>query len=325
MLSSTSSSNSASNRDVVLLLALLLAFVLALEGAARFVMPRKSVGISRITRDLADTTNLGPISRDGRPTVLLVGNSLLLDGIDRGQLITLTKDAADVHMFPAEGTMYVDWKFGLRRLFYSGTRPSLIVLCVNAEQLTTRGTNGATFAHFMMPLRDYREVVRESDLHPMAASEYFLAHWSYWLATRGNVRMGIMERVIPGAKALVPHLTLSGKHNSDDAGRMTALIVDRLQTLQAEAARNGSKFVWLVPPTENSADLGPDAVVQATAAGVAVLIPYQPGEMPAANYADGFHLNAEGARLLTPKVASSLKALIQANSPLSEPAGSQGN
>jgi hypothetical protein len=210
-------------------------------------------------------------------------------------------------------------------LFYSGTRPSLIVLCVNAEQMTTRGTNGATFAHFMMPLRDYREVVREGDLHPMAASEYLLAHGSYWLATRANVRMGLMERLIPGAKTVVPHLTLRGKRNSSDPGQMTALIVDRLKTLQQGAESNGSKFVWLVPPTELSADLGPAAVVRATAAGVTAWIPFQPGEMPTANYADGFHLNAEGARLFTPKVAASLNALVQANSPPSEPAGTQEN
>jgi lysophospholipase L1-like esterase len=104
---------------------------------------------------------------------------------------------------------------------------------------------------------------------------------------------------------------------------MTALIVDRLKTLERGAASYGAKFVWLVPPTEKQDDLGPVAVAQATAAGVTALIPYQPGEMPTANYADGFHLNAEGAKMFTPKVASSLKALIQTNSAPGDAAGSQ--
>lgn len=323
MHSSTSSSNSASNRDIAVLLSLLLALVVGLEVAARIVMPRKSVSISRITHDLVDTKGLPAQSQDGRPTILLVGNSLLLDGIDRGQLAALTRDIADVHLLPAEGTMFVDWKYGLRTLFYSGTRPSLIVLCVNAEHMTSRASNGDTFARFLMSLRDYRDVVRESGLHPMAASEYLLAHFSYWHATRSNVRMGIMERVLPGAKDLVPHLTLSGKRGTPDPDGATRLIVDRLHELQQMAAAQGSKFLWLIPPTENSVDLAPLAAPRATASGITVVYTYRPGEMPSANYKDGFHLNHQGAELFTARVAESLKTYVQANWPaeLATPAG----
>ncbi|HUQ10643.1 MAG TPA: hypothetical protein VM146_10035 [Steroidobacteraceae bacterium] len=298
-----------------MLLTLLVALVVGLEGAARFVMPRKSVGITRITHDLADMRTLTAPVRDGRPTVLFVGNSLLLDGIDRAQLVSLTKDVADVHLFPAEGTMFIDWKYGLRKLFQSGTRPALVVLCVNAEQLTSLGSNGATFAHFMMPLRDFPALVHETDLAPMAASEYLLAHGSYWLATRDNVRMGVMERLVPGAKELVPHLTLRGKQGSSDPEGAARLIVDRLNELQQLAADNGAKFAWLIPPTENDVDLAPLAAPRATAAGVTVMFPYRPGEMPSANYADGFHLNHQGAELLTVRVAESLNAYVQKNLP----------
>jgi hypothetical protein len=300
---------------MALLLALLLALVIGLEGAARFVMPRKSVGISRITRDLADMRTLTAPVRDGRPTVLFVGNSLLLDGIDRGQLVSLTKDVADVHLFPAEGTMFIDWKYGLRNLFQSGTRPSLVILCVNAEQLMSLGSNGATFAHFMLSLRDFPAMVHESHLAPMAASEYLLAHGSYWLATRDNVRMGVMERLLPGAKELVPQLTLRGKRGSSDPDGATRLIVDRLHELQELSATNGAKFAWLIPPTENDVDLAPLAAPRATSAGISVVFPYQPGEMPSANYKDGFHLNHQGAELFTVRVADALNSYIQADPP----------
>ncbi|MEO8017810.1 MAG: hypothetical protein ABI769_08355 [Pseudomonadota bacterium] len=313
MHSSTSSSNSASNRDIAVLLALLFALVVGLEVAARVVMPRKSAGISRITRDLAETKNLTTRFKDGRPVTLLVGNSLLLDGIDRGQLAELTHEAADVHLLPLEGTMYVDWKYGLRKLFDSGTTPSLIVLCINAEQMTTLGTNGATFAHFMMGVRDFPALVHETNLAPMTASEYLLAHWSYWLATRANVRMGVMERLLPGTKELVPHLLLRGKRGTPDPEGATKLIVDRLHELQQLTADHGAKFVWLIPPTENDVDLAPLAAARATAAGISVVFPYQPGEMATANYADGFHLNHQGAVLFTARVAESLNGYIQAN------------
>lgn len=222
--------------------------------------------------------------------------------------LTPTTDAS---LLPIEGTSYYDWYFGMQRLYAEGSMPSTVILCINARQMISNSTNGEFFSHFMMRLEDLPAVIRASGLTTMATSNYLFAHWSMWLATRTNVRIGLTERLLPGAAELAAHFTArdGAVMNSDPAISTKAL--ERLKQFSDLAKRHGSDFVWLVPPTTNADDPSTHLQELARAAGITVLVPYAPGTMPIDHYADGFHLNQAGARKFTEKLIPLLRESIE--------------
>ena len=99
-----------------LLLGALLVFVLTpalLEGGTRFGFLR----ISTIERRIASehTAALGLRHEPAQRSVLLVGNSLLLDDVDLEQLQRLMLKQLRVSRFAIEATWFLDWQYGLRR------------------------------------------------------------------------------------------------------------------------------------------------------------------------------------------------------------------
>jgi lysophospholipase L1-like esterase len=93
----------------------------------------------------------------------------------------------------------------------------------------------------------------------------------------------------------------------------------RLQSLQALAQEHGVRFVYLVPPSLNRADIGAALAARAHAAGIEVLLPYGPAEMPRGNFTDGLHLSPAGATDFTARVAPALLGTLQSAAGRSEP------
>jgi len=200
MLSSTSNSKNIGQRvqaapdvamsaktGIMLLLAGLALIYMALEVLSPKILARFSRIENRINHELAQAKQLNALN-DGHPTVLLVGNSLLNEGV---QLDSLRADLAPdyaVSRLVIEQTHYLDWYFGLRRLLAEGSHPSVIVLTLDPSQLASGFTLGESFARRQMSIRDLPQVVRDAGLDRTTASTYFLAHWSNWLGDKGYVR-----------------------------------------------------------------------------------------------------------------------------------------
>src|SRR5437773_7527962 len=130
---------------MVLLLALAGCYLGALELAARLLLPHLSQAQHRSAADYGVARSLPRRWPDGSASVLIVGNSLLVDGIDR---VDLQRRMPGYHiaLYPVEGTTYLDWYFGLRRLFSEGARPSLVILAVSVRHVLSDSTNGEAFA-----------------------------------------------------------------------------------------------------------------------------------------------------------------------------------
>jgi hypothetical protein len=309
MRSSTFSSRITAEAAFAALIVALLVYGVCLEAAARVVVPKLSEGLRRQGQDYRTAIALRQHDRSGRRTVLLVGNSLLLEGVDRAALVAKTPEI-DVNLFPMVGTSYFDWYYGLNRYFAEGAQPAVIGLCINARQLLFNSTNGESFAHYMLQTRDFKSVFDSTTLDTMTASNYFFAHWSQWLANRSNARVGLLERLLPDSRILAPHLShVTGDGGGDDldASRM----VERLQRFRDFTEAHGAKFIWIVPPTLNASDPAPRVQVLGRSQGVRVLVPVDPGTMPKEFFADGFHLNSEGARVFSERLASQLSQAAQ--------------
>src|SRR5260370_34861242 len=73
------------------------------------------------------------------PSVLLVGNSLLLHGVELDRLQALTSSRMRIYPIFLEATGYYDWLYGLRRLFRQGARPQVVVVGVGVNYFLKGG------------------------------------------------------------------------------------------------------------------------------------------------------------------------------------------
>ena len=103
---------------------------LGLEFGLGWGLPRLSHIIERLKTEQAQAVRLKPLV--GQPVpVLIVGNSLLLDGVDISALDEKLRPEHRVTRFVVENTSYLDWYYGLRRLFREGARPKVLVLALH--------------------------------------------------------------------------------------------------------------------------------------------------------------------------------------------------
>ena len=308
MLLSTSNSSSTGTRT---------AFKLLLGGLALSAVAAELLGpilfthLSRIQRrikqEYGEAVTLRAAADDGRPTLLLAGNSLLLQGIDFPRFQKELQPRYHAARFVVEGTQYLDWYFGLRRLFRAGSRPRVVVLLMSSPNLVSSATRGEYFAHFLLNSRDVFALAKMARLDNTTASNYLMASWSGWLGSRVELRKFLLSKSIPGIEGMTrlmavmpPTTPMSDFHRP--------LIFLRLQELNRLCQKYGSEFVFILPPTPNKKEDLSIAEAAGSAAGMVVLVPSLPGEMPTGLYEDGYHLNPEGASLFTSELIDRLKA-----------------
>ena len=300
------------SRAIVVLLAGVLLYLVALEVVTSMGMRRSSQGAKRQHEDYKSALALRPTTQDGRQTILVVGNSLVVAGVDRKTLIAEMSPTYSVSFWPIENTTYLDWYFGLRRLFAEGARPSAVVLCLSPRQLTSNSVNGEGFAHQMMQLRDIPLVMRTARLDTTTTSAFFFANLSAWLGQRASIRNWILESWLPNASLLASSLTSRVPPVSETEKREMVRIAEyRLSELRDLSAPYGARLLFLVPPLTSRDGLPEQISLSAVGRGLSVLIPYLPGEMPSEFFSDGFHLNSRGASLFTNRLGTTLQSSLR--------------
>jgi lysophospholipase L1-like esterase len=309
-----------SRTGIILLVAGLVMMMLGLELGSPMILEHLSRTERRVATELRAVSRLPPVTTDGRPTVLLAGNSLLLEGV---QLDRLHEDLApqfEVSRLGIEQTHYLDWYFGLRRLLQEGSRPSLIVLTLGTDQLATRVTLGEYFAHLQMSARDFPLAIQRGKLDRTTASTYLFAHWSNWLADKRVIRQRVMILLVPNFRELAGRIA-AGPHENDP-GVLLAMARQDLPELADLSRTYGVKIVLLVPPA-----LREDHSRQVQELGaqldVPVWVPSPPGEFPRSLYRDGFHLNEQGAAIFTSRLADQLRQTFSISSGCCKPAGTK--
>ena len=309
-----SSTSSSERRDATRAIAALLiglsAYCLALDIGARAGFARVSRIQGRVARDLWTARALRPRASTGEPTMLIVGNSLLLHGVERESLTRRLAREYQVVLLPIENTQYEDWYFGLRRLFADGARPAIIGVALTTRQLMSSTTFGERFARLLMRPADLLEVKRASDLDNTTASAYFFANLSEWLGSRGEIRSWLFFKLIPGLEE-VTALFPPKKADLPPSAQVAAAAMPHLQALDRLCREHGARLVVIVPPTLS--EDGASAAVQAAAAGagIAFVVPMRPGEISSGDFLDGFHLNPGGAARFTPRLGEALLAALR--------------
>jgi hypothetical protein len=279
-------------------------FCVGLEGLTRFGFAHISHIEARIARDHKAAL---AIRKGSSPTVLLVGNSLMLEGIDEPRLRDALAGQANAVRFPIEQTQYLDWYYGLRRLFDEGSRPDMVVLCMNAVHLIATNIRGDYSAYYLFRLADIPEIAREIHYDLTKTSSLVLSRFSLFYAGRSALRNFALVSTDHPYALLLQRMGGAPPHLPPDA-EMERVAEARLRDLQALCSSHGARFVYLVAPGFGP---GEDWLVQAGArTHTDVMIPFYLNELSRDKFRDGFHLNGTGARLFTDRFARMLKPHI---------------
>jgi hypothetical protein len=296
----------SSRTGVVLLLSGVFLILIGLEVFSPRILTRFSRIQRRINGEMAQARRLGPFV-DGHPTVLLVGNSLLVEGVQMDALrAELTPDYS-VTRLAIEQTHYLDWYFGLRRLLEEGSHPSMIVLTLDPSELASTFTLEESFARRQMSIRDFPQAVREMSLDRTQASTYFFAHWSNWLGSKGYIRQCIMILLVPHFRELAGRIADHGYHLNERDGLLAAAR-ERLPELEAVAQAHGTQLVLLIPPALRE-NYSLDIQQLGASLNVPVWVPSRPGEFPRDLYMDGYHLNRKGSKIFTVMLAQQIRGV----------------
>jgi hypothetical protein len=240
-----------------------------------------------------------------RSSLLLAGNSLMLEGVDFPRLASNALPEFQAHRFVVENTSYFDWYFGLRRIFKQGARPDVVALMLNPIQLTSSKFDGDYAAHLLVDRGDLLEFGHQVSADRNDMTSLALANVSSFYGTRSEVRTWLLGKIMPGVISLFRQTTASPKYEiSRD------LSIQRMLELSRLCSQYGAQFVIVLPPSRQG--IGFDVVLEgAKLSGVKILMPVAPGVLPATDFSDGFHLNAGGAAKFTPYLAAELKQLRQ--------------
>jgi hypothetical protein len=244
--------------------------------------------------------------------MLIVGNSYLEVGVNRDSLQQEIAPNYSLAYLPMSGTSYLDWYFGLRRLFAEGSRPAIVGVCLSTRDLLSDSTYGGPFANSLMLKRDILEVKEESHLDNTAASEYFFANFSSWMGHRGEIHNWLLRKTAPSINDLALYFKPKNRP-LPPTEEIVAKALPRLHLLDELCRQNGSRFFLLIPPTRDVNDASNELQAAAAKEGLLVVLPYQHAELPENVFIDGAHLNPQGAALFTERLGPTLLQSLYRN------------
>ena len=293
-------------RPIVGTLAMLVFLLVGLEAATRFGFKRISHVEARTSTDYlaALATRQGGPSH---PTILLLGNSLLLDGIDYDGLRRAMELRAKPVRFVIESTAYLDWYYGIKRLLSDGARPDRVVLCLNLPQLLGNGIRGEYSAFYLIRTQDLASAGREAGLDLTGISGLFFARYSMFYAGRNNFRNFALDTVDPAYRNILHGFTVVPGRDFSDA-EVLAGAAPRLKKLRTLCSQYNVDFDFLLPPGSGHGSQG--LIEAGRRTGTSVLVPVPQNSWSVGWFQkDNYHLNHDGAAQFTGLLASSLLQL----------------
>jgi hypothetical protein len=305
MPSSISDSKTRALAHAITLVGICAILIIVLEITSVYLLRHKSATYVRVSRQYDEAVKMRPAGPGEPPAVLLVGNSLLLHGVELNRLQALTSSRMRIYPIFLEATGYYDWLYGLQRLFRQGARPQVVVVGVGVNYFLKSGVRQDYSPMLFFDARDTLAVASDLHLDHTAESNLLLAHSSNFWDTRSAMRTQILSHVVPHLEDLFS--LVNPRPAIPEGQAFEEIAIPRLQRMNQLCAANGAKLIVLLPPTLSSERAVSQMAYAAHVAGVEVLVPIDPAALSAKFYQrDGMHLNSDGAVLFTSALAKDL-------------------
>lgn len=315
MPSSISGSKSEAIAYAKVLAGICAALMLFFEIGSIYLLKHRSGTYARISRQYDEALKARATSPGEPPGVLIVGNSLLLHGVELNRLQALTSSRMRLYPIFLEATGYYDWLYALHGLFLRGARPQVVVLGVGVNYFLENGVRQDYAPMMFFNARDTFAVASDLKLDRTATTNLLLAHSSTFWDTRSAIRMQVLNRIVPHLEDLFS--LVNQKPTIPEGLEFAEMSIPRLRRLRELCAANGAKLILLVPPTLDSEKAVSQMAGAAQNAGVDVSVPIDPATLSAKFYQpDGMHLNRDGAALFTLALARDLPEKVIAHETL---------
>ena len=311
-LSISASEHRKATRALTILLGAMLVYVCSLEVVTRLAFPRINHVWRTIREDHLTAVLLHPSAASNSETMLMVGNSYLEVGVNRENLQQEIAPTFSIAYLPMSGTSYLDWYFGLRKLFMEGSRPAIVGVCLSTRDLISDATYGGSFAHTLMLRSDLLRVKKASHLDNTMTSDYFFDSLSSWMGHRAEIHNWLLRKAAPSVEKLTPYVRPE-KQSLPPSDVILAKALARLRMLNQLAQRYGARFFLLIPPTMDVRDASNEIQAAAAKEGILVLLPFQHAELPGSVFLDGAHLNPQGAAIFTARLGPTLLQSLYQN------------
>jgi hypothetical protein len=277
----------------------------ALEISSAYLLKHHSPTYARISRQFDEAVKVRPAGSGEPSSVLMVGNSLLLHGVELDRLQALTSARMRVYPIFLEATGYYDWLYGLRRLFREGARPQVVVVGVGVSYFLENGVRQDYAPMLFFDARDTLAVASDLHLDRTATSNLLLAGSSTFWDTRSAIRTQVLNHFVPHLEDLF--LLVNSRPAIPEGRAFEEIAIPRLQRMHELCEAHGAKLILLVPPTLSSESAVSQMAYAAHTVGVDISVPIDPAALSAKFYQrDGMHLNPDGAVLFTSALAKDL-------------------
>jgi hypothetical protein len=310
----SSSSGPRVGRAIWLLLAGCLLIGAGVEGIARVGFHRASKIQRRFVEEYARAHSLGAGDRSSNG-VLVVGNSLLLEGVRFDRLQQTLSSEWRAERLVLERTAYYDWYYGLKRLLQEGARPRAVIVVLTARSWIENEFRGDFAAHYLFSARDLMELSHEVRLSSTELASSFVAHVSEFWAERAELRNFLLRYLVPDMERLTNVFTSNPQLGPLQAARIEPLLRIRIARLRDLLEAHGARLVLVVPPTPpvpgNDGWLG--VVRAAHSLNVSMIEPLPADTFSPEEYRDGFHLNDAGAARYTSLLLPELREVLRAS------------
>jgi hypothetical protein len=307
--SSDASPSGGLDRFTIILLGTVLFLLAAAEGASVVGFDRISRVQRREVSQREALLNVNDSAATEIPHIAVLGNSLLLEGVDVPLLASQLKSKFVPVPYFVLATDYYDWFFGLKRLFAEGMRPRYVVVGLSPNQFASSRTRGDYSARYLFQGSDLVEVVRRTHMDATTASGFLLSHFSKYYSTRVVTRGFVLGRVLPSVDEMLHNLAGNPHEPNVAKDLLRQLTVERLTALEQLCRTYGAGVVFVVPPTYQQ---GAETIAQVGRNHQhSVVVPIANDELDASYYqTDGFHLNEAGAKVFTLRLASNLREVL---------------
>ncbi len=309
MRSYVSGSNSAALIYAKVLCGICAILIILLEVLSNYLLKQYSGTYLRVFQQHVEAVGSRP-SNPGEPvSVLMVGNSLLLAGVDVDRLHQLTATSLRIYPIFLEATTYYDWLYGLRRLFREGARPQVVVVGLPVSSFLEKSVRQEYAPMMLFDVREVLDASSDLGLDRTATSNLLLEHWSTFWDTRSILRAQVLRHMIPHFENLF--MLAKGKPSIPQGIEFDRIAFSRLQRLRELCERHGAKLILLIPPTPASDSFARQMITASRKVGVETLVPVDPSVLSTKYYqSDETHLNSEGAEIFTSALATYLRKKI---------------